>query len=231
MEKDLQDSELYEKIYHVKEKRSNMRFVAVLLVFVLLFFGVRAYWVNNFVGVEVDGSSMRNTLIDGDWLIMKKTKDGKGAKRGDIIVVEVDGYQEVISLNATKPKSERLQYLIKRLIAIEGDTVYCQNGQIYIQYAGETGFDMLDEPYAYYGEENEATINKRAYNFSEYTVKKGEIFFLGDNRTPNGSVDSRWKEGMSHLKNPGRLYQRTDIVGVVPNWALKHQSILEKIFI
>ena len=54
---------------------------------------------------------------------------------------------------------------------------------------------------------------------------EGEIFFLGDNR--NISMDSRYKEDMSHLD---RLYKETDIYGIVPQWAIDKQEDLEKIF-
>ncbi len=221
--KDLQDSVLYERYYQFKEKRASYRFFIVLLLIVATFFGVRRYWVNHYGGVQVDGSSMKQTLISGQQLIMEYTPEGKGAKRGDIIVVEVDGYEEVQKENASLPEESRLRFVIKRLIAIEGDAVRCIDGQVEIKYAGSIEYVPLDEPYAYYP----TLLAKAGYDFEEYVVGEGEIFFLGDNRT--NSKDSRYKqENGSHLK--GRLYKAADIIGVVPNWALEYQSVLEKIF-
>ncbi len=223
MKKDLKDSTLYEEQYHVKERRSNRRFFLVLAVIVLAFLGLRYYWVNHFGGVQVDGWSMKKTLASGEQLIMEYTGEGKRAVRGDIIVVQVDGYEEVKAENEGKPDSRRLKFLIKRLIAVEGDAVRCTDGQVEIKYAGTDEFVALDEPYAYYP----TLTAKQGYDFAEYIVGKGEVFFLGDNRT--NSMDSRYKEEKgSHLN--GRLYKEADIIGVVPSWALRYQVILEKIF-
>ena len=215
MRKDLAESELYEAQYHFKERRSNARFFAAMLLVVLFIFGVRIYWTSTFGGVEIDGDSMNYTLLDGEQLLMKYSDGGKEAKRGDVIVVYVGNYAECASV--------RSGYLIKRLIAIEGDTVKCEDGQVYIQYAGCDGYEKLDEPYAHY----RSAYDKQSYDFGPYKVGEGEIFFLGDNR--NNSVDSRYgvTQG-SHL--PNRLYKVEDIFGIVPEWAIEKQEILEKIF-
>ena len=94
---------------------------------------------------------------------------------------------------------------------------------MYIQYAGCDGYEKLDEPYAHY----RSAYDKQSYDFGPYKVGEGEIFFLGDNR--NNSVDSRYgvTQG-SHL--PNRLYKTEDIFGIVPEWAIQNQEILEKIF-
>jgi signal peptidase I len=184
----------------------------------------RVYFARNYSGVQVSGSSMCQTLYDGEQLLMKNT-DGSDAKRGDVIVVYVGDYDEFMGTST--------QYLIKRLIAVEGDVVCCKDGQIYICYAGtydettpveQLDFYPLDEPYAYYRSEE----SKMNYDFQNqiYVVGEAEIFFLGDNR--NNSMDSRYKEmNGSHLKG---LYRATDVYGVVPEWAMEHQEILEKIF-
>ena len=186
--------------------------VLALMLFLALFF--RFWWTNNYGGVVVDGSSMYKTLIDGEKLLMRYVEDGEGIERGDVIVVNVGDYEECDGIEGG--------FLIKRLIAIEGDKVKCTDGQISICYAGTTEYVPLDEPYAYYS-------NPNVYDFQdqEYEVGEGEIFFLGDNR--NNSCDSRYKEwGGSHLK--GKLYKATDVYGVVPEWAIKYSETLEKIF-
>ena len=213
MNKPLYDSELYEFRYGVKERKLSDYLTCALLISFILLLSLIGWWTSSFGGVVIDGSSMNNTLFDGDKFLMRYV-DGKQAKRGDVIVIYVGDYEECQSVKG--------QYIIKRLIAKEGDKVRCEDGQIEIQYAGKDKWVQLDEPYAYYA-------NYQAdYDFAEYTIGKGEIFFLGDNRSGHGSsLDSRYQEGLSHLDC---LYKEEDIYGVVPDWAIKYQDIILKIF-
>lgn len=192
-----------------KEKRSNYHFFACILMVFLSIIAFRVYWNRTFVGVEVDGSSMQQTLQDGEKLLMRRMNDRVTLNHGDVIVVDVSDYEECGDVD----------FLIKRLIAMEGDKVKCEDGQVYVWYYNTEGYVPLDEPYAYY------QYDKADYDFAEYTVRSGEIFFLGDNRY--NSLDSRYKEDKSHLEG---LYKEADVFGVVPQWAISHQSILEKIF-
>ena len=216
--KHLDDSALYEERFGYKERRSNTVFYFVIMLLLLFVVGFRFYWTSNFGGVTVSGRSMYATLYDKEQLLMKYV-DGEDAKRGDIIVVHVENYPEFKQVNENLPESQQTKYLIKRLIAVEYDRVKCVDGQISIQYEGKGEWVELSEPYARY-------TDKERYDFEEYEVQKGEVFFLGDNR--NDSVDSRYREeNGSRLKD--RLYKATDITGVVPKWAVKHQKFLEKI--
>ena len=202
-EKDLRDGELYEYRYRYKSRRSTTIFYCVLALIVAAALGFRIYWTNTFGGVYVDGNSMYPTLHSGDELLMKY---GGDAERGDVIVVDVRSYGDEYDFGNT-------QFLIKRLIAVEGDTVYCEDGEVYIRYAGTEEFVPLDEPYIPDGE---------IYSFGPYEVGTDEIFFLGDNRL--NSKDSRYKEGLSHLDC---LYKESDIYGIVPDWAIKYKEILK----
>ena len=204
-EKDLRDGELYEYRYRYKSRRSTTIFYCVLALIVAAALGFRIYWTNTFGGVYVDGNSMYPTLHSGDELLMKY---GGDAERGNVIVVDVRSYGDEYDFGNT-------QFLIKRLIAVEGDTVYCEDGEVYIRYAGTEEFVPLDEPYIPDGE---------IYSFGPYEVGTDEIFFLGDNRL--NSKDSRYKEGLSHLDC---LYKESDIYGIVPDWAIKYKEILKYI--
>lgn len=199
-EKDLRQGTLYEYRYGYKAKRSSALFLGTLCLILIAALCFRMYWTGTFGGVYVDGMSMYPTLQTGDELLMKY---GNDAERGDVIVVDVRGYGF----------ESGTRFLIKRLIATEGDTVYCKDGQVFIRYAGAENFVELEEPYAY---------SAHSYDFGPYEVGDNEIFFLGDNRT--NSMDSRYKENLSHLDDS--LYTVDDIYGVVPAWSIRFKSVL-----
>ncbi len=217
MQKDLRESQLY--ISKKGEKGSWVPFLLVLALIFTVFFSIRN-WLTNFKGVEVLGNSMNDTIFEGEKLLMKLTSSGEKAERGDIIVVDVRGYSDSDKVKLNEDFGET-KFLIKRLIAIEGDVVRCKDGEVSIQYGGKGEFKKLNEPYAKY-------IDKSSYDFKEdYVVGEGEIFFLGDNR--QDSKDSRYNESQgSHLTC---LYKESDIYGIVPEWAIEHREILEKIFL
>ena len=219
----LENTELYENLFHYKERRSNLRFFTVLLLVVAFLLSIVGMWRARFGGVEVSGSSMENTFSNGDFLLMRRYFEGDELEYGSVIVVYIGDYDEVKAYNAEQrmknPNWVDTTIIIKRLIAKEGDTVRCKNGVVEVRYAGTSQYVKLNEDYARY-------INAQDYDFqTEYVVGEGEIFFLGDNR--NVSMDSRYNEGYSHLKG---LYKQSDIYGVVPEWAIEHKDVLENIF-
>lgn len=208
------DTQLYEERFGFKERNSSFWFYVVLLALLLIFTTIVGYFSICFYGVTVSGDSMRQTLYSGENLLMRYTDDFYKADYGDIIIVSVEKYDEFAGTDT--------QFLIKRLIAKEGDKVRCSNGQVEVWYEGDETWTSLYEPYAYYPNE----LAKYTYSFSEYTVGEDEIFFLGDNRT--NSLDSRYKEPYGSRLDC--LYKEEDIYGVVPQWAVKHQKVLNVLF-
>ncbi len=221
--KGLQGSELYESCHHTAERRSNARFFFGLLIALWTIVFAFTCWHSAFGGVQVDGGSMLHTLQSGEYLLVRYFDEGDELPYGSVIVVDIGHYPEIQEYNRKQreknPNWVDTQYLIKRLIAKEGDKVRCKQGIVEVWYAGTDGYQVLDEPYAYYAGHPEK------YSFSEYVVGEGEIFFLGDNR--NISLDSRYKDGGSHLSS---LYKESDIHGIVPTWAIERKDALEKIF-
>lgn len=121
----------------------------------------------HFVGqrTEVSGSSMENTLSDGDNLIVDKISYRfHEPERYDIIIFP---YQY-----------EEDTFYIKRIIGLPGESVRIDDaGNIYIN--GE----LLSENYGREVMENPGTAR------DEITLGEDEYFVLGDNR--NNSSDSR----------------------------------------
>lgn len=161
-------------------------FATVFLLLVLIL-GVQMWLNYNCFGVRVIGSSMLRTVKEGDFIYADRNTQ---AKRGDIVIIDVTKYKDHDHLTG--------DFIIKRLIATEGDRVYCEYGTLYVQYAGQAEYTQIFEGYAFGLTED----------FDEVTVGENEIFFLGDNRTV--SLDSR------------RLgcYLKEDIIGTVPEWAV-----------
>ena len=239
--KKMETKENQEKVHDEKERRSTIRFYTVLISVMAVFFLLFYFWTTNFTFVLVDGKSMDETLRDGEYLLSYKVVHPEyELQRGDIIVVEVGHIPEWQAENAEKPADRRTNFIIKRLIALEGDIVRCTDGEMEICYAGtwnelmnpaDYPFVAIDEPYAFYDET--AGGKSAPCNTFQYKVGEGEIFFLGDNR--NRSSDSRYRiveedgrinHEYSALKN--RLYKAEDVIAVVPQWALNHQKGLQK---
>ena len=115
--------------------------------------------------VDVIGESMLPTLEPGDRIIVSNLF--YDPQPGDIIVFRKDEY--------------RPQPLVKRVIAVEGQTVDIDfsTGTVYVD--GEA----LDEPYT-----AEPTTEELDF-VGPVTVDEGCVFVMGDNR--NHSTDSRYE--------------------------------------
>ena len=134
--------------------------LAVLFAFLILQF---------VMPTVVKESSMENTLIENDYLIVsrKAYKIFGDCERGDVIV-----FQSRIPMG---DGSDEKKLLVKRIIAVGGDTISISGGKVYVN--GEE----IHEDYL-----KDGTTNGE---MSETKIPDGYLFCMGDNRLV--SRDSR----------------------------------------
>ncbi|MBQ7472868.1 MAG: signal peptidase I [Oscillospiraceae bacterium] len=133
--------------------------ISALLICVLVFvFVIRI--------MDVNGSSMSPTLINGDKVLVSGLF--YEPDRGDIVVFKKDSYNDN-------------KALVKRVIAVEGDVVNIDfdNGIVYVN--GEA----VEEAYL------SVSTNTKLDFIGPQTVPENCLFVMGDNR--NASTDSRDK--------------------------------------
>lgn len=140
-------------------KREIKEWIITILIAVVLVVIIRTFLLDSRV---VPTASMVPSIMPNDRLFVERvTHRFEGIKRGEVIVFK-------------PPLDTGLKDdLIKRLIALPGDTVEVKNGKLYVNDQ-EKNEPYLAEPIQ--------------YNMQKLTVPEGKIFVLGDNR--NLSYDS-----------------------------------------
>ena len=139
--------------------RKTKWLLSISIIIVLVIFIIRSI-----IGYYlVVGPAMSPTLSDGDrTLVNKFSYHFKIPEHNDILVFRYPG----------NPKRE----LIKRVIAVPGDTIEIKEGQVFLN--GQL--------------QNETYIQEYTRgSFPLYKIPEGHIFVMGDNR--NNSEDSRFK--------------------------------------
>ena len=149
-----------------KQNPVTKTILSYLRDFVMLLAGVVLVFSLLFRVVVVSGPSMKNTLYDGDYILLLNNALYTDPQPGDIIV-------------ACKESFHDGEPIIKRIIATEGQTVDIdfEAGIVYVDGVA------LDEPYT-----NTPTNVQEGMQFP-LVVNEGCVFVMGDNR--NASKDSR----------------------------------------
>jgi signal peptidase I len=118
----------------------------------------------------VRGDSMYPTLEDNNIMVIEKLTQRFGSlKQGDIVVLKVP---ELLDNDKT--------YVVKRIIALEGQRIKIQDGHVYVDGA------RLEENYT-----NGNNTHTVPGFYDDMTVPEGCVYVLGDNRLPGASRDSR----------------------------------------
>lgn len=132
--------------------------IVMMIAITLVYFGG--------MRTSVVGQSMSETLNNGDEVLVNRfTYILTDPKPNDIIVFLPNG-------------NEKSHYYVKRVIAVPGDTVLIQDGEVYVN--GEPFEEEVDV----------SAIEDAGLASEEMTLENNEYFVLGDNR--NNSEDSRY---------------------------------------
>lgn len=143
--------------------RAFVDWVLVIAVALLVALVVRTFLLARF---RVEGNSMLDTLHPNDSVFVNKLSYRlHDPERGDVVVLhELQGDRD----------------LIKRVIALPGETVRITQCQVYIDD------HRLEEPYL-----SEEVLQSNAWcEYGPTTVPAGDVFVMGDNRP--ASADSRY---------------------------------------
>ncbi len=151
--------------------RRFFSFILTVVVIILLAFGLRTFV---FQAYTVPSGSMEDTIETGDMVFAEKVSyHFHEPAQGDIVTFD----------DPLEPD----RILIKRVIAVGGQTISFADGIVYIDGV------PLDEPYVE-GKPTERFDRTEPVNgipiTYPYTVPEDEIWVMGDNRT--NSQDSRY---------------------------------------
>ncbi|MCL2826780.1 MAG: signal peptidase I [Eggerthellaceae bacterium] len=184
---------------HAEQKGSRFtRSIISFAVMVVLVIGL-SWLLRTFViqGYTIPSGSMEDTLMIGDTVFCERLSYDFGTiKQGDIITFqdpEIDG-----------------RILIKRCIAVAGQTVDFKDGYVVIDGVPRSEAYTLGKP--------SAPLSNTIVDISyPYTVPDGYIWVMGDNRT--NSQDSRYFGPIPTTSVFGRAF--------MTYWPLEHIHLLQ----
>jgi signal peptidase I len=156
-----------------------VKFAIITLIIVI---PIRMFVVKPFI---VNGESMDQTFANGQYLLVDElTYRFEKPQRGDVIVFQY-------------PYNPTIQYYIKRIIGLPGDTVRIDNGVVTIINKDNPNGFTLNEPY----------VTLHSYdNLAPTTLSSTQYFVLGDNRPASsdsrfwGDLDSKYIVGKPLLR-------------------------------
>ncbi|MFB3850999.1 MAG: signal peptidase I [Acidobacteriota bacterium] len=137
------------------KKKDFLHLFSIIAVSILLFVFVISFFFKPF---RIDGKSMEPLFQQGDIVFVKRLF--YRIDRNEVVVV----------------KMHDQTYVVKRVLAIEGDRIDYKDGEIFVN--GENRGKITSGDYRMF------------FDNSSFIVEKNSFFILGDNRS--SSIDSRF---------------------------------------
>ncbi len=208
-----------------EERSVGREYLEALIIAAVFLLFTNTFVVQTFY---IPSGSMEDTLLIGDHLFVNRFIFGPTATdlerkllpfrtvhRGDIVVFR-------------SPEDPKLD-LVKRCMAVGGDSVQLTNKQLYIN-----GKAVNDSSYALHKNPMSLFADPRTVSFGPYTVPAGNYFCMGDNR--DNSYDSRfWGPLPPHLVKGRALfiywsYGGRTSTGQWEGWGAKIRDLLDTAF-
>ncbi len=129
--------------------------------------------------IRIAGDSMLPNLHHGEWVVISKYEPwfkvlNINYKRGDIVYFYHPNAKK--RLWFIPVEFSNTVVLTKRILAFAGETIKIEKGQVFINN------EPLEESYL---------KGIGSFSMPEKRIPKDQIFAMGDNRMPLGSIDSR----------------------------------------
>ncbi len=162
----------------------TLEVVKVFLIALAIVVPVRYFLVQPFY---VKGASMEPNFHDHEYLIVDEISYRLGEPhRGDVVVFKY-------------PRDPR-QFYIKRIIGLPGETVTIKDGSVFITSSDGKEFKYDESSYL------DPKVKTQGYTYSQVTLKNGQYFVMGDNRSSSydsrhfGVVDKKYLVGRALLR-------------------------------
>jgi signal peptidase I len=167
-------------------RRKIWEYTKAIITAVILALIIRTFCVQAF---KIPSGSMIPTMLVGDHLLVNKIIYGTPVDIPftDINVFHMPGFRQPVrgEVIVFKYPEDPTRDFIKRVVAVEGDTVQLIDKKLYVNGR------QVQEPYVQYTDNSMrlGRLEPRDH-FGPFLVPKNKLFMMGDNR--DNSYDSRW---------------------------------------
>jgi len=186
-----------------KRRRENWQSIASTLA-ILISAPIIALLLITFVfqSYVVDGPSMKQTLQDGDRLIVVKTGKTMSALRNDAYIPDRGDIIVFARFGTFDPIAGGERQLIKRVVGLPGERITVSNGVVTVFNEEEPEGFNPDTTGGY----SNLLASRGGNNSVDITIPDGQVFVMGDNRS--NSQDSRVFGPIDSSEIIGRLALR-----------------------